>query len=96
MVTRAEVLLVRDGRAVPVGRLAQGHACDLDLVDRLVRIQLAARRRGGRIILRDVSQDLRELLVVAGLTDLFVGLTPSTDTYEVDGRSQVRQPSGDR
>ena len=70
MVTHAEVLLVRDGRAVPLGRLAQGHTCDLGLVDQLVRIQLAARRRNGRIILQDVSQDLRELLVLAGLTDL--------------------------
>jgi hypothetical protein len=44
--------------------------CDLDLVDGLARIQLAARRIGGLIVLRHPSTELTELLALAGLDDL--------------------------
>ena len=69
-VTQAEVVLVRDGREVLLGRVGSDLRCDLDLVDRLARIQLAARRFGGLIVLRHPSTELSELLALAGLDDL--------------------------
>ncbi len=68
--TQAEVVLVRGGRELLLGRVGSGLRCDLDLVDRLARIQLAARRIGGAIVLRHPSTDLTELLALAGLDDL--------------------------
>jgi hypothetical protein len=40
---------------------------DLALVESLARLQLSARRRGGRLSLRNVSDDLRGLLELVGL-----------------------------
>ncbi len=40
---------------------------DLAAVDALARLQLSARRLGGRVRLRDVSQELAELLDLVGL-----------------------------
>ena len=42
--------------------------CDLGFVDDLLRVQLAARRFGWSIRLREVRADLRELIELAGLT----------------------------
>jgi len=69
-VTHAEVVLVRGDREVLLGRVSPDLRCDLALVDRLARIQLAARRIGGAIVLRHPSTDLTELLALAGLDDL--------------------------
>lgn len=63
------MVLVRGGREVVLGSVPDV-SCDLDLVDRLARIQLAARRIGGSIVLRHPSIDLTELLVLTGLDDL--------------------------
>lgn len=46
---------------------------DLALVDALARLQLAARRLGCSIRLRDASRELHELLDLAGLGDLVAG-----------------------
>ena len=43
---------------------------DLALVESLARMQLRARRRGERVRLRNVSDDLRGLLELVGLTDV--------------------------
>ena len=43
---------------------------DLALVESLARVQLRARRRGERVRLRNVSDDLRGLLELVGLTDV--------------------------
>ncbi len=43
---------------------------DLALVDSLARLQLDARRRGGRLRLRNVTDDLRGLLELVGLADV--------------------------
>jgi anti-anti-sigma regulatory factor len=48
---------------------ALGHP-DLVVVDTLARLQLTARRAGGRIRVRGASDDLRHLLVLAGLADV--------------------------
>jgi hypothetical protein len=39
-------------------------------IDRLARLQLAARRLGRRVLLRDPSADLRNLIGFAGLEDV--------------------------
>ena len=43
---------------------------DLALVESLARVQLRAHRRGERVRLRNVSDDLRGLLELVGLTDV--------------------------
>jgi len=43
---------------------------DLALVESLARMQLRARRRGERVRLRNVSDDLRGLLELVGLTEV--------------------------
>ena len=43
---------------------------DLALVESLARVQLRARRRGERVRLRNVSDELRGLLELVGLTDV--------------------------
>jgi hypothetical protein len=68
------VLVAADGTEQVVGRVDPGRA-DLALVDALVRFQLAARRDGGRLQLRDVSPELRELLEFVGLAGV-LGLEP--------------------
>ena len=47
--------------------------CDLGFVEDLLRVQLAARRFGWTIQLRQVRPDLRELIELAGLTTELVG-----------------------
>lgn len=43
---------------------------DLAAVDGLARLQLAARRRGRRMLLRGSSRELRQLIVLLGLGDV--------------------------
>jgi hypothetical protein len=45
-------------------------APDAVTVDALARLQLAARRAGRRLQLRDASDDLRKLIAFAGLDDV--------------------------
>jgi anti-anti-sigma regulatory factor len=51
---------------VDVGRLR----VDIAAVDWLARLALMARRQGGRIVLRDVPPELRELIDLAGLDEV--------------------------
>jgi anti-anti-sigma regulatory factor len=50
---------------------------DCGTVDDLARLQLAARRLGQRIILFGVAPRLKELVELAGLTDVLPALPPS-------------------
>ena len=59
---------------------------DLALVESLARMQLRARRRGERVRLRNVSDDLRGLLELVGLTDV---LTVEAER-EPEFREEVR------
>ena len=43
---------------------------DCAAVDAVARLQLAARRRGREIVLRNASPELQELLELSGLTDV--------------------------
>ena len=59
---------------------------DLALVDALARLQLDARRRGGRLRLRNVTDELRGLLELVGLADV-LALEPRR---EPEQREQLR------
>jgi hypothetical protein len=69
----AVVVLRRDGGEVLLGPVYASEGCDLALVEDLLRVQLAARRFGWCIRLRQVREDLHELIDLAGLTRDLVG-----------------------
>ncbi|HEX3328758.1 MAG TPA: STAS domain-containing protein [Gaiellales bacterium] len=50
----------------------RGVATDVVTVDALARLQLAARRRGCRVVLQHASEDLRRLVHFMGLADVLV------------------------
>lgn len=61
-------MLLHDGREVLLGPVYGAGQCDLGFVDGLLRVQLAARRFGWAIKLREVRPDLHELVELVGLT----------------------------
>ena len=63
----ARVVLVRRGKVVATWPVASHHRVDLELVDRLARAQLAARRAGYALRLEEVAEDLGRLLELVGL-----------------------------
>ena len=66
---RAEVVLLRDGAEVASWALRCQGKPDLAVVDELARLQLAARRMGCSIWLRQACPDVLWLLRLAGLGD---------------------------
>lgn len=66
--SRAVLQLERDGRVVEVGPL-RAAVCDAELVDAVLRFDLAARRLGFRLRLREVCPHLHELLDLVGVGD---------------------------
>jgi len=64
------VVLVRGDAEVACWPLPAGQNPDLSLVDQLARLQLAARRLGFSLRLRCVPSQLRELIDLAGLSDI--------------------------
>ena len=62
------VALVRDGECVEVGPVT-ATTCDAALVEDLLRFDLAARRLGWQLRLRQVDQHLHELLDLVGVAD---------------------------
>ena len=65
---RAVLELVRDGGCVEVGPV-HADVCDALLVEDLLRFDLAARRLGWRLRLREVCPHLHELLDLVGVAD---------------------------
>ena len=65
---RAVIDLVCDGSSVELGPVAADE-CDAGLVEDLLRFDLAARRLGWRMRLREVCPDLYELLDLVGVAD---------------------------
>ena len=65
---RAVLQLVCDGQAVEIGPVATD-VCDAGLVEDLLRFDLAARRLGWRMRLREVDPHLHELLDLVGVAD---------------------------
>jgi hypothetical protein len=68
--TRDVVLVLDDDVELVLWRMDGLSGPDLDLVDRLARLQLAARRLGYAIRLRNPCDELRSLLDLVGLTDV--------------------------
>ncbi|MET0727016.1 MAG: hypothetical protein ABWZ76_01825 [Acidimicrobiales bacterium] len=64
----AEVVLVRAGAEVRLGRVGAGTRCDLGLVEDLLLLQLTFRRFGWSLRLDDVDDRLRELVDLVGLS----------------------------
>jgi hypothetical protein len=58
-----------DGTETVLGRVDAGNP-DVALVDALMRIRLIARRYGQRVCLREIPDDLRDLLELVGLLDV--------------------------
>ena len=67
----ARVCALLEASAAPVG-LCDVRTVDVDAVtvDALARLQLAARRRGCRIRLRNASRELLELVAFMGLSEV--------------------------
>jgi hypothetical protein len=61
------VLRLGGGGAVTLGTVDRAVPCDLDLVERLLRLQLVAKRAGWAVELLVVCPELRRLFDVAGL-----------------------------
>jgi hypothetical protein len=66
----AVIVLVVGGRERALGHVDGRIRCDVDLIDDLLRLQLAARRRGGQIRLMQVRGDLHQLLELVGVAEL--------------------------
>jgi anti-anti-sigma regulatory factor len=69
---------------------------DAAAVDGLARMQLAARRAGGRVILRGACGELRDLLELAGLTDVLpceeeLALQPGRQAEQGEQASGVKE-----
>jgi hypothetical protein len=58
-----------DGTETVLGRVDAANP-DVALVDALMRIRLIARRYGRRVCLREIPDDLRDLLELVGLLDV--------------------------
>jgi hypothetical protein len=67
------VVLVRDGIEVAGWPLAGRRPPDLEVVDELARLQLAARRLGCSIRLRHACLELLGLLELVGLAEVLAG-----------------------
>lgn len=70
MAANAVLVLVRGDEEVTVGRVRSAIAT-AELIDALARLQLAAKRVGASIVLREVSDELAGLLSFLGLEKLF-------------------------
>jgi hypothetical protein len=79
------VVATNDASAVVVVAVT-GASPDLELVDLLARLQLAARRLGGSVVLRDPGDGLRELLVLAGLAEVL----PLEAGRQAEGGEELR------
>ncbi len=55
----------------------RGVATDVVTVDALARLQLAAHRRGCRVVLQNAPDDLRRLVDFMGLADVLVEASPN-------------------
>jgi ABC-type transporter Mla MlaB component len=71
--TNATVVLARGDAEIATWLLRRWGRADLAVVDHLARWQLAARRMGCSIRLRNVCAELAELLELAGLAEVLSG-----------------------
>jgi hypothetical protein len=87
----AIVVLARDGVEVTSWPMAGWGRPGLAVVDRLTRLQLAARRVGWRVRLRDTSAELSALLDLLGLGEVLPVVTGLVleASGEAEGPEQV-------
>jgi hypothetical protein len=64
---------------------------DLGIVDALARLQLAARRSGYEVSVADAPNDLRELIELAGLSDVLRVVEPRRQPEEREERLGVEE-----
>ena len=83
--SRAVVLVLDDDVEVVLWRMDGLSGPDLGLVDRLARLQLAARRLGYAIRLRNPCDELSALLDLLGLSDVL----PLEARREAERREQL-------
>jgi hypothetical protein len=99
------VVLVRGVAEVASWPLPEGRCPDLSVIDRLARLQLAARHLGCSIRVRDAPGRLRELIDLAGLSgivtdtdDLATGVTAEPEGGPAGGQGAQEprdgQPAG--
>ena len=84
--SRDVVLVLDDDVEVVLWRMDGLSGPDLGLVDRLARLQLAARRLGYAIRLRNPCDELRALLDLVGLSDVL--------PLEAGGEAERREQLG--
>ena len=84
---RVATLVEEPGHCTVVCDAAEVIEPDLGTVDTLARMQLAARRLGGRLVVRHASVELRSLLEFAGLSEI-VALYPD---LPIELRGQVEE-----
>ena len=65
-----DVVLIVNAETDEVLGYVDARSPDLALVESLARVQLRARRRGERVRLTNVSEELRGLLELVGLADV--------------------------
>ena len=63
---------------------------DVHVVDALARLQLAAKRRGRRLVLQNASHDLADLVGLMGLAEA-LGLEPRRQPEEWEERLGVEE-----
>ena len=87
---RLQALLAETAAEVIVCDVAALADPGLDTVDALARLQLTARRLGCRVLLRNFSRDLEELLLLAGLDDVWLRdrLPPGRGGRQAEQREQ--------
>jgi anti-anti-sigma regulatory factor len=84
---------LRPNRAiVVVCDAAELRRVDLDAIDTLARLALAARRLGCRVRVENAPPDLRDLVVLVGLADV-LPCSPRSG-LEAGGQAEQRKESG--
>jgi hypothetical protein len=87
--TQATIVLARGDAEVASWPLAPSGRTGLELVDELARLQLAARRLGCSIRVRDAWTVLSDLLDLVGLAELLTG-----SVLEAGGEAECREQLG--
>lgn len=65
--SHVDLVLVRAGREVSLGRVVAGERCDLRFIDDLLQLQLVVHRFGWSLRLDAVPGELQELVDLVGL-----------------------------
>jgi hypothetical protein len=92
--TRTTVVLWCGGTEVASWPLGQRDRVDLDAVEELARLQLAARRLGFTVGLRHAGVELRQLLELAGLTAVVPVVGRGCASVEVFGKPEGGEEPG--